>query len=232
MSRISSPTSRKRSGAVPCCLSRRSILADLPNRSVPHSKSSNSAAVCSPSTRRTFSMEFELTTARRSPAAFSRASASGMPSNSCTLGSISCISVRTWAMMAGSFHSGMPRYFRISAASRWRSWSRSAASILRKPYLSATVLRMELNQGMVSARVPSKSKAARSYFKCRVQCASGAGVRRRRGGGGSARPAPGLPAAGRRPRRGPRRSTDSPAPAASRRPRRRRRRAASPWSRW
>ncbi|MNV90522.1 hypothetical protein D3C71_1849170 [compost metagenome] len=88
-----------------------------------------------------------------------------MPSNRCTLGSMSCIRVRTCDMIAGSFHSGIPRNFRISEASRWRRFSRSDRSILRKPYLSATVFRMELNQGMVSARVPSKSKAAMSYFK-------------------------------------------------------------------
>ncbi|MNL78907.1 hypothetical protein D3C87_2054010 [compost metagenome] len=73
-------------------------------------------------------------------------------------------------MIAGSFHSGMFRNFRISDASRLRSWSRSDASTLRKPYLSATVFRIELNQGMVSAKVPSKSKAAMSYFKSGIQC--------------------------------------------------------------
>ena len=89
---------------------------------------------------------------------------------------MSRISSRMWVMMAGSFHRGMPRYFRIAIGSRWRSCSRSVASIWRKPYFSATVFRTELNQGMVSARVPSKSKAAKSYFKNRIRCQPGAGL--------------------------------------------------------
>ncbi|CFN77350.1 Uncharacterised protein [Bordetella pertussis] len=110
------------------------------------------------------SSEFELHTARRRPAAFSCASAAGTPANMRTAGSISRISWRTWAMMAGSFQTGTSRNAMISRVLRWRSCALSAALALRKPYLSATPSMTDSNQGRVSASVPSKSNAASRYF--------------------------------------------------------------------